>query len=87
MLKINMQTEQKTKLDIEMSKELEKQLKEYLAVGKHFKTIHRKAKLNDLIVAALTDLVESKDYAAKAEQFRAEKAEAKAKAAKKKANS
>lgn len=74
MIKIESKANENIKIEVEMPKELEKQLRNYLAVGKHFKMMHRKANLNDLVVVALTQIVNSKDYLDMAQQFEAQKA-------------
>lgn len=87
MIKIESKANENIKIEVEMPKELEKQLRNYLAVGKHFKMMHRKANLNDLVVVALTQIVNSKDYLDMAQQFEAQKAlKKKAKVAQSKAN-
>lgn len=73
MLKIDMKSEETVRVEVIMTKELEKQLKEYLSVGKHFKSIHRKANLNDLIVGALSELVSSEEFKTKAKEKKAAK--------------
>ena len=73
MLKIDMKSEETVRVEVIMTKELEKQLKEYLSVGKHFKSIHRKATLNDLIVGALSELVSSEEFKTKAKEKKAAK--------------
>lgn len=62
MLRVVKETIKKSKINLEINADLKKELELYLKVSKKFKFADKAAKLNDIIEAALNELVNAAEY-------------------------
>ena len=62
MLRIKKENPQTTTLKIDISVDVEKELKEYVRVGKHFKLMDKSTTINDVVGVMLEKLLNDNEY-------------------------
>ena len=62
MLRIKKENPQTTTLKIEISVDVEKELKDYIKVGKHFKLMDKTTTINDVVEVMLEKLLNDNEY-------------------------
>ena len=62
MLRIKKENPQTTTLKIEISVDVEKELKDYIKVGKHFKLMDKTTTINDVVGVMLDKILNDNEY-------------------------